>query len=226
MRNNPDALVCFSAGNNNVWINQSQPAGPHKPSIGSQAAAKNCLTIGASGSTRAVKDPRAGETESLDSDQMCQISSRGPTVEGRVKPDVVALGYNIFSACSRHYKAVKSAGPEAFSESCPGVLWKVRSGTSHATPLVSGLAASLRRVMQGKRCQSPPAALLKAVIVNGADKLPNIDIAAQGFGRVNLQASMAILQSPPVMSADVPGTSPLSSGRHHNWRPAQKRRLI
>ncbi|KAF2233798.1 subtilisin-like protein [Viridothelium virens] len=211
VRNNPDALICFSAGNNNLYMNEREPSDLQLPSIGSQAAAKNCLTVGASGSTRTVEDPKNGKVDWLDPDQICPVSSRGPTAEKRIKPDVVAPGFNIFSAHSRHPRAKTFSGAEATSESYPEVLWKIRSGTSHATPLVSGCIAILCEVLQSKGCQNPPAALLKALMINGADKLPSVDIAAQGFGRINLQSSVSILQAPPVMAKDInsPSLSPL-----------------
>ena len=203
VRANPDALICFSAGNQNIYRNEKEPRGTQKPSIGSQAAAKNCLTIGASGSTREIANPAHGKIGKLPPDLICPDSSRGPTLENRIKPDIVAPGFNIFSAHSRHPKAVTVSGAEATNESNPKVLWKVRSGTSHATPLVSGCAAILRQIMQCKGLQKPPAALLKAVIINGADKLHNVDVAAQGFGRVNLQASVAMVQSLPVLPGQI-----------------------
>jgi len=203
VRANPDALIIFSAGNNNLNMNEKEPPGIEKASIGSQAAAKNCLTIGASGSTRAVLNPRDGKIDRLDPNQIYSESSRGPTVEKRVKPDVVAPGFNIFSAHSRHPKAVNFTAAAATSESYPKALWKVRSGTSHATPLVSGCAAILRQILQSKGFQRPPAALLKAVIINGADKLPGVDNAAQGFGRMNLQSSVTMLQSLPIMPNEI-----------------------
>ncbi|MCJ1290929.1 hypothetical protein MMC34_002471 [Xylographa carneopallida] len=207
VRANPDALICFSAGNANLTRNLKEPPGSHKPSIGAQAAAKNCLTIGASGSTRAVLDPKNGKTNWLDPDQLYPESSRGPTTNKRIKPDVVAPGYNVFSAMSRHPKAAKVSGAEATSDSYPKALWKVRSGTSHSTPLVSGCAAILRQILQSKGLERPPAALLKALIINGADRLPDIDIGAQGFGRMNLRSSVAMLQSLPVLPERIPDSS-------------------
>lgn len=40
VRANPDALIIFSAGNNNLNMNEKEPPGIEKASIGSQAAAK------------------------------------------------------------------------------------------------------------------------------------------------------------------------------------------
>ena len=222
VRANPDALVIFSAGNQNMYINEKSPAGTQKPSIGSQAAAKNCLTVGASGSTRVVSVSKNNKIDRLDPDQICEDSSRGPTAEKRIKPDVVAPGFNIFSAHSRHLDALKVAGAEATNQSYPGVLWKVRSGTSHSTPLVSGCAAILRQILQIRGLQKPPAALLKALLINGADKLPNVDVAAQGFGRVNLQSSAAMLQLSPIMPNTVLNSSLSPVGRTLIGAPLKK----
>ena len=204
VRSNADALICFSAGNNNLETLGKEPAGTPKPAIGSQASAKNCLTVGASGSSRITGAPPPWqEPAELDPDQIHPKSSRGPTVEKRIKPDVVAPGYNIFSAHSRHPKSKGNTAAAARSDSYPDVLWKVRSGTSHATPMVSGCAAILRQILQGQGLEKPPAALIKALIINGADTLPGVDIEAQGFGRVNLQSSVDMLQSPPVKADSI-----------------------
>lgn len=59
------------------------------------------------------------------------FSSRGPTADGRVKPDVVAPGEKIYSARAR----VPANGPRA-------PLYVAMDGTSMATPHVSGLIAA------------------------------------------------------------------------------------
>lgn len=202
VRSKGDALVCFSAGNYNV--------NEKKPTIGSQAAAKNCLTVGASGSTREITQ-QDGTIYKISADSIYPYSSRGPTAEKRVKPDVLAPGVNIFSAHSRHPAADRAWRPEATSKLYPGVKWKVLTGTSQATPLVSGCAAILRQILQSKGLQNPPAALLKAVIINGAHKLPRYNTNDQGFGLINLESSAAMLQSPPVMPEHSVNTSPVLS---------------
>jgi len=184
IRDKGDALVCFSAGNDNDRAKD-------QPAVGQQAGAKNVLTVGASGTTR---DPQEGP------EMMYSKSSYGPTKENRLKPDVIAPGVDIYSALSREAPYYGAAA--ATIESLPGIKWKPSSGTSQATPLVAGCAAVLREILQRKGCEHPPAALLKAVIINGADRLPKIDQFAQGHGRVNLQASAAMLTSRPEVSGD------------------------
>lgn len=81
------AVVLFSAGNDNL-------SAAAKASIGAQAAAKNCITVGATGSGRKGNGP------GISPEQMYEKSSIGPTREGRIKPDVVAPGTNILSVCT------------------------------------------------------------------------------------------------------------------------------
>lgn len=193
VRNHPDALVVFSAGNNNVDLPVLDA-----PTIGSQAAAKNCLTVGASGSTRHSPGTVLDKTQYLDPSEIVKDCSRGPTYEKRYKPDVVAPGFSVFSAHSRHSKARNFSGQEATSPEYPEAKWKARTGTSHSTPLVSGCAALLREVLGSQNQPDPPAALLKAVLINGATQLPKVDRSAQGFGRIDMSASVLMLQVPPL----------------------------
>ncbi len=76
--------------------------------IGTPADAKNIITVGAIKSDRSIAD----------------FSSIGPTADGRIKPDVVALGVN----------ATVQATPNSF-----GTV----SGTSLSAPIISGLSACL-----------------------------------------------------------------------------------
>jgi serine protease AprX len=88
---NKEAVVLFSAGNDN---GEGQANG--KPAICGQAAAKNCITVGACGSGRDFP----GTKDNTTMEQMWYRSSMGPMTNKRVKPDVVALGSNIISVCN------------------------------------------------------------------------------------------------------------------------------
>jgi hypothetical protein len=72
-------------------------------------------------------------------------------------------------------------------------------GTSMATPLVSGCAALVREYFVTKRSHQPSAALLRATLVNGTQRLTGSDAVApkngepnyhQGHGRVNMQRTV------------------------------------
>src|SRR5699024_1554164 len=69
-------------------------------------------------------------------------------------------------------------------------LWMFSSGTSMATPLVAGTCAVLRGALASKaNLNKPSAALIKALLINGAVDLGGPQ-AEQGFGRVNLAQAL------------------------------------
>ena len=68
------------------------------------------------------------------------FSSRGPTADGRRKPDLVAPGERIISA--RHDWERQMTGASASALRARDDLYLEMSGTSMATPHVSGILAS------------------------------------------------------------------------------------
>ena len=65
-----------------------------------------------------------------------------------------------------------------------------------ATPLVAGCAAVLREALANVSRTKPtstPAALIKALLINSADKISD-DIYRSGFGRVNMKRAIAIVE--------------------------------
>ncbi|KAF5593136.1 serine protease ABC transporter B family tagB [Fusarium subglutinans] len=181
--NHQEMTVCFAAGNDGK---EMTPLGH----IGAQAAAKNCIAVGSCDNRRKAKN---NEFEAFKADgvvegspnNISRFSSRGPTIQGRIKPDVVAPGAMILSAMSRDAKPDDRFG----RSSDPS--WAFSSGTSMATPLVAGCVAVLRETLQKDGVTSPSAALLKALLVNGAVDTGNSS-KAQGFGRVDLANSIIL----------------------------------
>lgn len=183
MHNNSYTCILFAAGNDGkyVGINNKQQQ------IGNFASAKNCITVGASYSDRPLdsKDTAyqtGGRVHSIS--EMTVFSSTGPTVEGRVAPDVVAPGAVILSARSRTIS--------------PGILTETllaygnpdydnllfMDGTSMATPAVTGCVAVLRGAFRAQQSTNPTGALLKALIVHGA-----IDLVGTQFTVVSQNKS-------------------------------------
>ena len=127
---------------------------------------------------------------------MVAFSSRGPTREGRIKPDVVAPGTCILSTRSR--KLVNASTDYGVSTD---PLYFFDGGTSMATPLVAGCVAVVRETLVKNGTTAPSAALIKAILINGAVTLPGqyspteagtSPNMSSGWGRVDLAGSIII----------------------------------
>ena len=206
--NHPDLVICFAAGNDGTDRDGDGVVDPAQ--IGSESAAKNCITVGACESDRRnieltygsirpfdfPKPPIRNDPMANHPEGMAAFSSRGPTQEGRFKPDVVAPGTSILSTHSRN----APTAPTLFGSSSDADYF-FESGTSMATPLVAGCTAVLRETLVKNGISTPSAALVKALLINGAVELvgqyspseagpsPNNN---SGFGRVNLAGSVII----------------------------------
>ncbi|KJS15145.1 MAG: hypothetical protein VR69_14705 [Peptococcaceae bacterium BRH_c4b] len=155
-----DFLVVLGAGN----------SGPGAGSLTSEANSKNALVVGASCSPRPALDP-----ENTDTSATAAFSSRGPAADGRIKPELLAPGTSIVSA-----KSTEIPG------NLPGFPQYLRmQGTSMAAAVAGGAAALTREMLQKDlSIASPSAALLKAVLINGA-RAEN-GPSRQGFGIIDL----------------------------------------
>ena len=115
-------VVVVAAGNN----------GPGPMSISTPGISRKVITVGSSDDNVAVEI--FGNSKSKD------YSGRGPTPFCIKKPDIVAPGSNIISCnISRYSLRSKDASPYANSP----MMYTVKSGTSMATPVVSGAIALL-----------------------------------------------------------------------------------
>ena len=204
----PDLLVVIAGGNDGDQ-DVDDPVGRMRlRSLASPAGAKNALTVGACCSPRrdgpyAAKQWRHYDGQRAptrpamadldltgDADVVAALSSRGPSDDGRVKPDLVAPGVGIVAARSHDSGTPVHPYPEDPDR------YQYMSGTSMAAPLVAGAAAVVREYYRTQRAQArPSAALLKATLINGTewiDRAPFTDDRIgkpnfhQGYGRLNL----------------------------------------
>jgi hypothetical protein len=167
------------------------------------ASAKNVIGVGASENVRpdATDGCGFGPSEADNAQDVASFSSRGPTADGRAKPDIVAPGTHVQGAASQEpgYATWDPLG--VCNRYWPGgqTLYTWSSGTSHAAPAVAG-ALSLIQVylsqgMGGELLPSPSPAMLKAYLLNSGRRLvgdgtggayASLPSAAQGWGLADL----------------------------------------
>jgi len=218
--NHKDFCVLVAAGNDGT--DGDGDGKINLMSVTSPATAKNCITIGGSESLRPgfntetyggwwpsdypVAPYRNGPMAD-DQNQVVAFSSRGPTKDGRVKPDVLAPGTFILSTRSRKL-APNNKAWAAFPHSD---LYFFMGGTSMATPLAAGMVALLRQhLRRDVGIAHPSAAILKATMICSARKLSGHSSASQvmdnhqGFGAAKLDTIVASDGPAVVLFVDEP----------------------
>ncbi|MFF3934552.1 S8 family serine peptidase [Streptomyces phaeofaciens] len=206
---NKDFVILFAAGNDGE--DRDGDGRVNLRSVSGETGAKNIIIVGASegdrpeipkryeqllnGPVRYPVPPIHGDRMADNPAGMAAFSSRGPTQEGRIAPTVVAPGTAILSTRSRLAQDLQSFGVSTD----PAYMFE--SGTSMATPLVAGCVAVLRETLVKNGTPKPSAALIKAMLVNGADELKGQYVPSEagpspnnnsGFGIVNLQRAVVL----------------------------------
>jgi hypothetical protein len=111
-------------------------------------------------------------------DDLAASSSRGPSEDGRIKPDIVAVG-----------TSVNSTQPDNTYDNF--------TGTSMACPGTAGTLATLWQAYRSLNGGNDPySALMKAVLLNTADDLGNRGPDFRyGFGRINARRAYNVISS-------------------------------
>ena len=113
-------------------------------------------------------------------------SSRGPAHDGRLKPEVSAVGTNVWSTSDTNRYVNKT-------------------GTSMSCPAVAGAFAQLYQAYKNLNANAnPPSALIKAIVMNTADDLgnPGPDFG-YGYGRVNALTAAKVIEQGRYTSGSV-----------------------
>jgi hypothetical protein len=167
LADNAPLMHIFSAGNkgssscNNTY-GQVQGAGGIRYGgiTGGYKAAKNVIAVG----------------NATFGDILVASSSRGPSEDGRIKPDICAIGQGSLTTSDND-------------------TYRYGSGTSAAAPAVAGIWANLTQAYRLLYGIDPPSALMKACLLNGARDIgrpgPDYDT---GWGLVDGKNALEMLQ--------------------------------
>ncbi|HET8946258.1 MAG TPA: proprotein convertase P-domain-containing protein [Candidatus Polarisedimenticolia bacterium] len=180
---NQEMAIVFAAGN----------AGSGANTVSAPGTAKNVITAGASENFRQTGTDGCGiaNTGADNAKDIISFSSRGPTSDGRKKPDLMAPGTHVQAAASR---SANYDGSGVCNQYWPTgqTLYAWSSGTSHSTPGIAGAVALARQWFANQGWGTPSPAMLKAFLaatptymtgVGANDTLPSNN---QGYGRLNL----------------------------------------
>jgi PKD repeat protein len=162
IRQNRSLMHVFSAGNAGT-ANSGYGAGPGWGNItGGHKQGKNVI---------------ATANMTWD-DNLANSSSRGPAHDGRIKPDIGAVGSNVYSTWE----------PNGYNSI---------SGTSMACPGVSGTLAALYQAYKKTNSQvEPDGGLMKSILMNTAEDLgnPGPDYK-NGYGRINAMRALDVIEN-------------------------------
>lgn len=184
----PEEPVYYWGGNPLAWQNipystRTCPLGDGVvkggyDTVAGKAVAKNVMTVGS------VSDAvNRNHERNLVNAKMSSFSSWGPADDGRIKPDIVANGDDLFSPIATRNTAYSDESPTPFS------------GTSMSTPNASGSAILLvqyyNELFAGQAMRS---STLKGLIIHTADDLgdPGPDYRF-GWGLMNTEAAAALI---------------------------------
>lgn len=220
---NQEMVILFAAGNN----------GPGASSVGAPGTAKNVITVGAAenvqshstanGGTTATGQDGCGitDTGANSADDIIGFSSRGPTTDGRKKPEIVAPGTHVTGGVFQNAGVLPPNGQAhpCFNANSvcalPGVgnnffpvgqQWTTTSsGTSHSTPAVAGAAALIRQHFINQGLTPPSPAMTKALLMNTARYMNGVGANdslwsnSQGMGEVNLNTFFDLFVTPSLL---------------------------
>ena len=185
-----DQLVDYITSYGITVVAAAGNEGPAPMTVGSPGSANTAITVGAAATpvqTRVFWD-QIYETLGIgyylftsETPQIYAFSSRGPTSDGRLKPTLAATGIYVMSAYH------DEEDPQA-------IAWA--SGTSMATPAVSGAVALLNTYAESFISGATPEDY-KQALQNGAVWLEGYNEYDQGAGFLNAWNALVALDNDP-----------------------------
>lgn len=174
--NGPSGNFTWQVRNSNgQWVNGTGTPpgkiGPYDCMSGGPANAKNVMTVGA---VNPILNGWTGASGVV----MSSFSGWGPTDDGRIKPDIVANGVDVYSAGSSS-----------------NTNYTTKDGTSMATPNASGSALLIQQHHNNVKGKFMRASTLKGLIIHTADEAgsnPGPDYSF-GWGLMNTAKAVQMI---------------------------------
>jgi hypothetical protein len=194
-------VVVVAAGNTGIGTVKTQSRGATttvlEGSINDPGNAELAITVG---STHRDMPQKYG---------VSYFSSKGPTADGRKKPDILAPGQDI--TCCATGRAKAELGKEH-----DDAIYFEHSGTSIATAVVSGAIAAL---LSGRRELIGQPDVIKRILLETATDLQRSEFY-QGRGLINLMKAFGGPSGEPAPPISAASGDRLSPGEPHPSRPA------
>lgn len=160
IRDMPMLSQVFSAGNNGGTDCQYGAGSAYGNITGGHKASKNSIAVG-----------------NLDYiDNLATSSSVGPVHDGRMKPEVCAVGTNVYSTVDAND-------------------YELKTGTSMSCPAVSGTLSEMYHGYRDVYGTTPQSGLMKCILMNTCDDLlnPGPDFKT-GYGRINGRKAITAIE--------------------------------
>lgn len=227
---NQEYTIVFAAGNNGAGAN----------TVGSPGTGKNVITVGAAENVRAFGGADGCATSDADANSandMIAFSSRGPTSDGRKKPDISGPGTHVTggvpqaSIASPAYSGTGASltgftgggvcgGVSSIYFPSAGQQWyTASSGTSHSTPAVAGIAALMRQHFINQSITPPTPAMTKALLsasaryMNGVGANDTLPSNSQGMGEMSLNNFFDIVSGAHIFRDELAADKFTASGQ-------------
>ncbi len=115
--------------------------------------------------------------------QVASFSSRGPAVgQGALKPDIAAIGTDVYMAAQRNDPNGDVYGPDGYT---------IADGTSFATPMVAGAAALVHQKHPTFTALQIKSALVNSAARDSQGKLGTANVLEVGGGRLDAAAAVS-----------------------------------
>lgn len=126
--------------------------------------------------------------------EIAYFSSRGPTADGRIKPDITCPGYGVVSAFSHYFEGIYPPNFYRVTEkdfNTTPYYWGILQGTSEAAPMVAGVLALWLQQNPRLTLQQAKDAIRQTAIPGGNAALPN---NSWGWGILNAAKGLSIIE--------------------------------